>query len=127
VLGGGVGRDGGQQGHPDHDGHDRSDVARADALAQRARPEHEQEDQAERERRLDDGQRGKQQRGGVQRPAQEPERRPCQPERPVQEPRDERRPQAVLSRRLAGLERLQGDADVVERRGAARGGRTKRD
>jgi hypothetical protein len=121
VMRGRLRRDRGQEGDAHNDGGDGHHVARADALVERPRPQHEQQHKAEGERRLHDGERGEQQRGGLQRPADHPERRAGQPARTAGETRDERRSQPVGRRHRPSLERLERDAQVVQQGGRACG------
>ena len=120
-------RHGGKPGDPADDRDDRRDVAPADALVQRARPEHEQQDQAEGEPGLDDGQRGQQQRGRLQRPAKQADPGARQPPRAARQVSEQRRLQRLLGGHAARLHRLQRDAEVVETGRGARGDRTKGD
>jgi hypothetical protein len=113
--------DGGQEGHAADDGRDGEDVPRPDALVQRPRPEHEQQREAEGEGGLHDGERREQQRGGLQRPPEQAERRAGEPARAAQQASHERRPQAVGGRHHPRFERLQRDAEVVHRGGRTRG------
>jgi len=115
-------RDDGQSGDAGDDRADGEHVARADRLVQRPRAQHQQQHEAEGERRLHDGERSEQQRGGLQRPTDHPERRAGQPPRPPRQIPDQRRPQPVSSRHHPRLERLQRDAEVVHHRRATRGG-----
>jgi hypothetical protein len=121
VLRGGRRRNGGEEGHPGHDRHDRDHVARTDALVERPRPEDEQEHEPEGERGLHDGQRRQQQRGGLQRPSEHPERGAGEPARAPSQAADQRDAQPGRGRDHARLERLQRDAEVVHQGGRARG------
>jgi hypothetical protein len=121
VLHGRLRRDGGQEGDARDDRCDGEYVARSDALVERARPQHEQQHEAEGERRLDDGERSEQQRGGLQRPADDAERGAGDPARAAGQATDQRHPQPVSRRRRPSLERLQRDAEVVQQGGRTRG------
>ena len=96
-------------------------VARADGFVERACAQHQEQHEAEGERRLYDGERREQQRGGLQWPTDHPERRAGQPPRPMRQVTDQRRAQALSGRHDARLERLQRDAEVVHHRRRARG------
>lgn len=121
VPGGDVGGDRAEQHDAGHDGRHRRELAPADTLAEMARADHEQEDQAERQGRLDDGQRREQQRGRMQGPAEQVEPGAQQPAAPADEADEQRRAQALVLRRIASVKRLQGETEVVERRcGAGR-------
>ena len=115
VARGGVRREDGQPAHAHDDRHHRSDVAHAHALVEGARTEREQQYEPERQPGLDDGQRGEQERSRLQRPAEEAERGAGQPPRPGQQSDDQRQAQTVLGRHPTRLDRLQHDAEVVER------------
>jgi hypothetical protein len=123
----GIGRHGGQPGHAGDDRGDGQDIAHAHALMERARAQREQEHQAERERRLHDRQRGQQQRGGLQRPAEHAERGPCQPARTARQAGDEREAQTAIGGHDARLDRLQRDAEVVHRGRCACSARAEHD
>ncbi len=71
-------RDDRQDGDAGDDRADGQHVARADGLVERPRAQHQQQHEAEGERRLHDGERREQQRGGLQRPADHA-RAPCRP------------------------------------------------
>jgi hypothetical protein len=116
-----LGSDGGQIGDAGDDRGDGEHVARADPLVERARPQHEQQDEAEGERRLHDGERSEQQRGGLQRPSGEPERGAGEPARAAGQAPDQRHPQPLRRRCGPRLERLQRDAEVVHQGGRTRG------
>jgi hypothetical protein len=120
VMRGRLRGDGGQEGDAHDDRRDGQHVARADALVERPRAQHEQQHEAEGERGLHDRERGEQQRGGLQRPPDDPERGAGQPARAAGQAPDERRSQPVRRRHRASLERLQRDAEVVQQRGRAR-------
>jgi hypothetical protein len=121
VVRRGVGTDSREPCDAGDDRRDREHVARADALVERAGAEDEQQAEAERERRLHDGERGEHERGGLQRPADQAQRGARQPARPAGEADDERRPQPALGGGYARLERLQRDAEVVQARGGTGG------
>jgi hypothetical protein len=122
VLGRDVGRDEAQQGDAGQDRGDGGDFAEADAFVEVAYPDEQQQDEAEGECGLDDGQRREQQRDRLQRPAGEVEARSDQPAWTADQPCQQRRPQAFVGRRVARVERLQRQADVVERGGRAGSG-----
>ena len=121
MLRGRLRGDGGQEGDARDDRGDGEYVARSDALVERARPQHEQQHEAEGERRLDDGERSEQQRGGLQRPADDAERGAGEPARAAGQAPDQRGSQPVSRRHRPGLERLQRDPEVVQERGRTRG------
>lgn len=127
VLGRDVGRDDAQQRHAGQDRGDGGDLAEADALVEVAYPDDQQQDEAEGERGLDDGQRREQQRDRLQRPAGEVEGRSDQPARTADQSCQQRRAQAFVGRRLARVERLQREPGVVERGGCAGGGDAKQE
>ncbi|HKE20444.1 MAG TPA: hypothetical protein VKB80_36465 [Kofleriaceae bacterium] len=120
-------RDDREPGDPADDRDDRRDVAPADALVQRACAEHEQQDQAEGEPGLDDGQRGQEQRGRLQRPAEQADPGTGKPPRAPRQIAEQRRLQGLLGGHAARLHRLQRDAEVVEAGRGARGDRTEGD
>jgi hypothetical protein len=107
-------RDDGQAGDPEDDRADGQRVARADRLVERPRSQYQEQHEAEGERRLHDGERSEQQRRGLQRPTDHPERRACQPSRPARQIPDQRRPEPLCGRHHSRLERLQSDAEVVQ-------------
>jgi len=115
--GGGDARDPGQD-----DEHGR-ELAAADGLAEDPNAEHEQEQQAERERRLDHRERRERQREELQRPARGAQQHGPEPQRPPREVAEQRRPERVAARRAPSLEGLERVRSVV----AARGGRSGRD
>jgi hypothetical protein len=121
MLRGGLRGDGGEEAHPDDDRDDREHVARADALVERPRPEDEQEHEPEGERRLHDGQRRQQQRGGLERPSEQPERRAGEPPRAPSQAPDQRDAQPSRRRDHSRLERLQRNAEVVHQGGRTSG------
>jgi hypothetical protein len=121
VLGGRLRRGDGQQGHAADDRPDGHHVARADTLVERPGAQHQQQHEAEGERRLHDGERREQQRGGLQRPADDTERGAGQPAWPARQVPDQRRPQPVRRRHHPRFERLQRDAEVVHHGGRTRG------
>jgi hypothetical protein len=119
MVGGRLRRGDGEQGHAADDRPDGQDVARADTLVERPGAQHQQQHEAEGERRLHDGERSEQQRGGLQRPSGHPQRGAGQPARPARQVPDQRRPQPVSGRHHPRLECLQRDAEVVHQgRGA---------
>lgn len=103
----------------------RDDIRRGDALSETASAGAEQPDETDRERRLDNRQRREQQRGGMQRPARDAEDRAREPAAPAREPRDQSRAPGMTDRGGARLQRLQGDAGVVDERRDRRGQRTQ--
>lgn len=113
VMRGGGRRDDGQEGDAGDDRADSQYVARADGLMERPRAQHQEQDEPEGERRLHDGERSEQQRGGLQRPTHQPECRAGQPPRPASQIPDQRRPQPLRGGHHPRLERLQRDAQVV--------------
>jgi hypothetical protein len=127
VVGGLGRRHGGEPGDAADDRDDRRDVARADALVQGARPEHEQQDQAEGEPGLDDSQRGQEQRGRLQRPAEQADPGAREPAAASRQIAQQRGLQGLLGGHAARLHRLQRDAEVVEAGRGARGDRTEGD
>ena len=70
------------------------------------RGDHQKEHQAERERRLHDGQGREQQRRRLERPSEDREERSGKPERTVQKPGHERQAHPPLRGRDPGLDRL---------------------
>jgi len=123
VAGRGLRGDGRQQHDAREDPADGQDLARADGLVQPPRADDQQEHEAEGQRGLDHHQRGQQQRGRLQRPPQDVERGAGQPPAPAHERQQQRRVQALVVRDLARVERLERQAQVVQRgRAAARGG-----
>jgi len=71
--------------------------------------QHEQHQQADRERRLHDHQRRQRQRQHLQRPAEHRQPRSEQPAGPPQQPEQQGGPQVLLPRCLLGVGRLEGD------------------
>ena len=95
-----------------HAGEDRDDaqvLVAARGLAQHALPGEHQHQQPHGQRGLHDDQRGKQQRHDLKRPAQDREPRAEQPAPAAHQAAREREAQVLLVRRLARVERLQGD------------------
>ncbi|MEN3284359.1 MAG: hypothetical protein V7607_5499 [Solirubrobacteraceae bacterium] len=115
VVRGGVRRGGGQPGHPRDDRPDGERVASSHGLVERAGAEREQQHEAEGQGRLHDGQRREQQRGGLQRPAEQPQGGAGEPARPARQPRDEREAKAAILGHDARLDRLQRDPEAVHR------------
>lgn len=109
-----------EQRHAGRDREHRRPLPATDGLAEPARRDREQEDEARPEQGLDERERRPGERVRLQDPAGEPERRPGEPARPTREPGEEREPQRPLRRLLAHPERLQRDPDGVERRRAER-------
>jgi hypothetical protein len=114
-------RDDGQAGDAGDDRTDGQHVARADRLVERPRAQHQEQHETEGERGLHDGERSEQQRGGLQRPTDHPERRAGQPPRLARQIPDQRRPQPLSGRHHPRLERLQRDAEVVHHGRGTRG------
>jgi hypothetical protein len=121
VLRGRLRGDGSQPGDARNDRGDGKHVARANALVERTRAQDEEQNEAEGEGRLDDGERSEQQRGGLQRPSGQPERGAGEPARATRQAPDQRDPQPLSRRRRPSLERLQRDAEVVHQGGRTRG------
>ncbi|MBA3840640.1 MAG: hypothetical protein M3Q43_10980 [Actinomycetota bacterium] len=110
---------GGGEGQDDEAGADRGDrrdLLCADALVQEARSDDEQEDEAHGEDGLHQGERRDEERGGLESPSGGHEQRAHQPSPLEGETREQRGPQGARGRRLAGLEGLNRDTPVVERR-----------
>ncbi|MDX6700049.1 MAG: hypothetical protein QOF26_275 [Baekduia sp.] len=116
-----------QQRDAGQDAEHRERLADAHALVQMARADEQQQHEPEGERRLDDRQRREQQRGRLQRPAQQVQRRARQPAATADEAQQQRRTQRVVSGRLPRVERLKGEAEVVQRRRRARRTRSEDD
>ncbi|MBA3422221.1 MAG: hypothetical protein H0U12_10090 [Thermoleophilaceae bacterium] len=93
---------------------DCGDLPQADVLAEHVRAHDEQEHEADGQRRLDEGERRDQQRDGMKPPAERDEPRTQEPARAPGERGQQRRPQRMTRRCLAGFERLNRDACVVE-------------
>ena len=127
VLRGGFGGGGRQPGHSGDDRPDGEHVAPSHGLVEGAGAEREQEHEAEGQRRLHDGERREQQRGGLKRPAEQAEGSAGQPARPARQPRDERRAQAAIGGHDARLDRLQRDPEAVHRGRRTRGAGAERD
>jgi hypothetical protein len=108
-------RDDGEQRYAGQDAENREGFARADGLVEVARPDQQQQDQPEREGRLHDGERGEQQRRRLQRPAEEVQPGAEQPAAAADQAQQQRRAHPVVRRRLAGVQRLEGEPDVVQR------------
>jgi hypothetical protein len=119
VADGGFGRQCAEQGDAGHDRRERDHVARADALVQVPRADGEQQTEPEGERRLHHGQRREQQRDGLQRPPEDVERRAGQPPAAPRQLRQQPDARTPARRRGASVERLQCEAEVVERRRGA--------
>jgi len=107
---------------PDSRGHrdDAHDLPPAHALSEHAHAEAEQDDQADRQGRLDERQRNQQERTDLSGPAEGGQCRAEQPERPPEQPGQQRRAQRMLARHLPRFERLQRDRARVEHRGRER-------
>ena len=96
-------------------------------LAEDADAEHEQEQQAQREHRLDQREGSVGQGEDLQRPADQRERGGADPERPAEQVGHQRRPQGPLGGRAARLDRLQRVAGLVATRGGERQGEAESD
>ncbi len=105
-----------QQSDTGGDGGHARDLAAADGLVEHAVSDHEQDDQARRQRGLDEREWDQQQRADLRDPAEKGEQRPDDPARLGHEPAQQREPQVVLVRGLARLERLQPDGGRVQHR-----------
>jgi hypothetical protein len=127
VVRGGFGRGGREPCHSRDDRPDGEHVAPSHGLVEGAGSEREQEHEAEGQRRLHDGERREQQRGGLQRPAQQAQGGAGQPARPAGQPRDERRAQPTIGGHDARLDRLQRDPEAVHRGRRTRGAGAERD
>jgi len=110
---------------PDCDPEHADDLAPTDALSEPAGADREQEDEPERERRLDDRQRREPDRDRLQRPAAEVEPDAEQPARSPDEPAEERQTKPVLPSDRACFQRLQRDPGAVERGRAGRRGESE--
>ena len=93
-------------GHPGGDREHADHLAPTDPLLQRVAADGEQEDEAGRERGLDDRQRCEDEGKGLERPAEQAERGSREPQRPANEPAEERDPKRVLARHTTRLQRL---------------------
>jgi hypothetical protein len=91
-----------------------------DGLVQPEDRDHEQEQQAQAEQRLHEGQRRMEQRDRLQAPAEQSEGRAGQPPWAAHKTTKQRQAQRLLHRRAARRARLQDDADRVEDRAAER-------
>jgi peptidoglycan/xylan/chitin deacetylase (PgdA/CDA1 family) len=98
---------------PEHDSRRADDLTPPDALDEDARREHEQEDDAEREDRLNQRQRGTREREELERPADAGERDRREPERAPDEPREKRETNRSLVRYSPYLECLNGVGRLV--------------
>jgi len=103
----------GQERDSHRHGADAQDLAPADRLAERARADHQQDDQARRQDRLDERERNQQQRADLRRPAAEGEGGADQPARLRHQPAKQGEAKVLLLGRLASLERLQPDRRCV--------------
>jgi hypothetical protein len=115
VAGRRVWRHGGQQRDAHEDPEDGGSLPRTGALAEVAGGDGQEQHEPERQRRLDDGQRGQQQRHGLQRPAEHVQRRPGQPARAPRQADEQRRVQRLRRRSRPRVERLHREAEVVQR------------
>jgi hypothetical protein len=112
-------RDGGEDRDAREDDDGRDDLAGADGLAEDPGADDEQRQQPEGQRRLHHREGREGQRERLQRPSEEIEPRPGQPARTAREPQQQRRAQPLGGRRIARIERLEREPDVVEQgRGA---------
>jgi hypothetical protein len=105
---------------PGADRGDGSDLPYPDAFVQDARADHEQEHEPHREYRLHDGERRDQEGGGLEDPSEGHEQRAREPTPLNGESGEQRWPQGLRLLGLAGVEGLNGDPAVVERRGEDR-------
>jgi hypothetical protein len=87
-------------------------LARPDALVEHSSREDEEEDDPEREDRLDERQRGERQGQELQRPARDRESDRAEPQPPRGEPREERDPDGSEDLDASGFERLQRVRDL---------------
>lgn len=115
VMGGWLRGHCGQQTDAAEDAEHCERLACSDALAEAPPADDQKQDEAECERRLHDGQRGKQQRDRLKRPAEDVERGSCEPAAPARQPHQQRGPQRMRGRGHARVEGLQREADVVQR------------
>lgn len=100
------------------------DLTPPDPLLQLVVADCKQEDEARRERRLNDRERREDKGKCLHRPAEEPEGGSREPERPPDEPPQQRDSQRVLVRHAPGLECLQPDCCAVECGGGERRGQS---
>ena len=122
-----AGRSRGQGDEAGEDRRHRGDLPRADPLVEDPRPDDQQDDQADREYRLDHGQWRDQQGSGLKAPSGGDQQRAQEPSPTPGETGEQRGPQRLRGRRVAGLERLEGDPAVVERRRQQRADHSERD
>ena len=115
-----LGRGDGQAGDAGDHERDRDELAGADGLAEHARAEEEQQQQPERERRLDERQWRERQGEHLQRPAEKRERGGGEPARVADELAEQRDAQRMARADPARLQRLEGVAGLVA------GGRQRR-
>jgi hypothetical protein len=94
------------------------DLAPAHLLAENARPDPEQHDEAHRQRRLDERERDQEERSDLRGPPEQSQARADEPARPPDQAAEQREAKVLLLGSLASLERLQPD-----RRGVQDGGR----
>lgn len=116
-----------EQPDPDRDRGDARELAAADRLVEHPRPDREQDDQARRQRRLDERQRDQKQGADLGDPSEKGEQGPDDPARPPDEAAQQREAQVVLVRGLTGLERLHPDGGRVQHRGREGQGKTRDD
>lgn len=116
-----------EQPDPDGDGGDACDLAAADRLVEHAMPDHEQDDQARRQRGLDQRQRDEQESADLGDPAEQGEQRPDDPTWFLDEATEQRESQMMLVRGLARLERLEPHSGGVQHRSRERKGETRDD
>jgi len=106
-----------QQPDPDRDRRDARELSAADGLVEQPRSDREQDDQARRQRRLDERERDQEQGADLGDPSEEGEQRSDDPARLLDEAAEQREAQVVLVRGLARLERLHPDGRRVQHRG----------
>jgi hypothetical protein len=116
-----------EQSDPGGDGGDACDLAPADRLVEHAMADHEQHDQARRQRRLDERQRDQEEGADLGDPTEQSEQRPDDPAWLLDEAAEERESQMVLVRGLARLERLQPYGGCVQHRSRERKSKTRDD
>lgn len=105
-----------EEGDACRDAADAYHLALADRLAQHPGAVSEEEDQARRERRLDECERDEQERSDLRRPAGQGEPGSDQPHRATDEADEQRGTEGVLLGNLAGLPGLEGDRGRVQNR-----------
>jgi hypothetical protein len=85
-------------------------------LVEEVHPEHEDDQETDGERRLDDHERGMRVRDDLRPDPDQPKQKAEDPSRPGDEPSEQREPKAERTRRDARVESLQNDPDVEEQR-----------